>query len=84
MSELDGLSELMEMSEEALAVSSCVTPHGLGLGGRPALTPTPIDQPTGDTPRMLMNSVNRYSRLQTLYDFVLPYYNCCCYLQGAA
>jgi len=60
MSELEGLCpELMGISSDALTVSSCVTPHGLGMLGQPNRTQTPVQLPTGDTPQMLMNSVDR-------------------------
>jgi len=59
MNELEGCSELMGMSAGDLAVSSCVTPHAFGLCGRPNVTPAPVQQPTGDTPHMLLNSINR-------------------------
>jgi len=63
MSELEECSELMGASSDELALSSCVTPHAFGLCGRPNVTSTPVAQPTGDTPHMLLNTVNRSALL---------------------
>ena len=56
MSEMEGSNELPGLTSDMLAVSSCITPHGFA---QPNTTRTPVQLPTGDTPNMMMNSVNR-------------------------
>jgi len=50
-----------------MAASTCITPHG--LCGPSIMMKTPEQLSTGDTPRMLMNSVNRLQQL--ISNFVI-------------
>jgi len=59
LSEVEECNELPSLSADMLAMPSCVTPHGLGMFGQVNPKQTPVQLPTGDTPGMLTNSVNR-------------------------